>query len=266
MATAAELKPGGFALWGGTAAPRLLAAAVLLAGWQALALSGLLFRDVVPPLGALARGVWFVLTDDAFWSNALVTAGELAAALLIGGLLGVATGLALGTSRLVAAAFERWIAWLGPTPKIILFPVLILLCGVGAGSKIAMGAVSCYFPMVLSTAAAIRGVDPVLLRVARSFRARGYQVLLKIYLPATAAPLVNGLRLGFGVALIGVLLAETKLSNQGIGFAVMQAYARFDMPRMYGLLILVVGFAALVNIALGRGASRAAGALSKKDH
>ncbi len=69
-------------------------------------------------------------------------------------------------------------------------------------------------------------------------------MLTKIYLPAMAAPLVNGVRLGFGVALIGVLLAETKLSNQGIGFMIMQAYHRFDMPRMYALLILAVASAA----------------------
>ena len=243
-----------------TALPRLVAVVVLLVGWQALALSGLLFRDVVPPLGALAGGLGAALTDPGLRRNALVTGGELLAALAIGGGLGVAAGLVLGIWRFAAAAFERWFAWLGPTPKIILFPVLIMLCGVGTGSKIAMGAVSCFFPIVLSTAAAVRGVDPVLLRVARSFRARADQLLLKIYLPATVGPMLNGARLGFGVALIGVLLAETKLSNQGIGFAVMQAYARFDMPRMYGLLILVVAFAAAVNLAFGHAAGRSAGA------
>ena len=72
-----------------------------------------------------------------------------------------------------------------------------------------------------------------------------------------AAPLLNGARLGFGVALIGVLLAETKLSNQGIGFVVMDAYRRFDMPRMYALLILAVAFAAAVNLLAGRAASPA---------
>lgn len=243
----------------GTAAPRLLAAIVLLGGWQALAWSGLLFRDVVPPLGALAAGLGSVLADPDFWPNALVTGGELLAAVVAGGVAGVMIGVALGVSGLVAAAFERWIAWFSPTPKIILFPVLIMLCGVGPESKVAMGAVSCFFPVALSTVAAIRGVDPVLLRVARSLRARGDQILLKVYLPATVAPMLNGARLGFGVALIGVLLAETKLSNQGIGFAVMQAYARFDMPRMYGLLILTVGFAAVVNIVISHAASRAGG-------
>jgi NitT/TauT family transport system permease protein len=61
------------------------------------------------------------------------------------------------------------------------------------------------------------------------------------------APLVNGFRLGFGVAMIGVLLAETKLSNQGIGFMIINAYARFDMPQMYALLIVTIAFAAFVN-------------------
>ncbi len=242
----------------GTLLPRLAASVLLLAAWQALALSGLLFRDVVPPLGALAAGLWGVLADPGFWGNALVTGGELAAALAIGGALGIAAGLVFGASAFIAAALERWMTWLAPTPKIILFPVLILFCGVGPGSKIAMGAVSCFFPVLLSTAAAVRGVDPVLLRVARSFRARADQILVKVYLPAAVAPMLNGVRLGFGVALIGVLLAETKLSNQGVGFLVMQAYARFDMPRMYGLLIVVVCFAAAINVAIGHAARRAA--------
>jgi len=153
---------------------------------------------------------------------------------------------------------------LGPTPKIILFPVMILMFGVGLGSKMAMGAVSCFFPVALSVAAGVRGVDPVLLRVSRSFRARLDQRLLKIYLPAMVAPLLNGARLGFGVALIGVLLAETKLSNQGVGFIVMQAYQRFDMPRMYGLLIVVVAMAAAVNVLLEQAAARAGGRRRKR--
>ena len=72
-------------------------------------------------------------------------------------------------------------------------------------------------------------------------------MFLKIELPAMTAPLVNGFRLGFGVAMIGVLLAETKLSNQGIGFMIINAYARFDMPQMYALLIVTIAFAAFVN-------------------
>jgi ABC-type nitrate/sulfonate/bicarbonate transport system permease component len=79
-----------------------------------------------------------------------------------------------------------------------------------------------------------------------------WQMALHIYLPAIRLPLANGVRLGFGVAIVGVLLAETKLSNQGIGFLVMRSYIRFDMPRTYALLILVFAFAISINAALNR--------------
>jgi len=249
MAARAKLNQAGVML------PRIVAAVVILCAWQALALSGLLFRDVIPPLQDLARGLAGVFTSPDFYANLLVTSVELLGALLVGGAAGVVVGLWLGGSRFAAAAFERWIDYLGPTPKIILFPVLILMFGVGMQSKLAMGAVSCFFPIAISVAAGLRGVNPVLLRVGRSFRARLDQKLLKIYLPAMVAPLLNGARLGFGVALIGVLLAETKLSKQGLGFMVMDAYQHFDMPRMYGLLIVSVGMAAGVNQLLQRAAT-----------
>jgi NitT/TauT family transport system permease protein len=244
---------------GSLLAPRLAAAFVLLAGWQALALSGLLFRDVVPPLGTVAGGLARVLADPVFYGDLAVTAGEMAVALLVGGVAGLAAGLALGSSPFLSDAYERWLNYLAPTPKIILFPVLILLFGVGSGSKMAMGAVSCFFPLAISVAAGVRGIDPILLRVGHSFRAGRLAMLTKIVLPALAATLVNGFRLGFGVALIGVLLAETKLSNQGIGFEIINAYTRFDMPRMYALLILTIVCAVLVNMAAARGAARLAG-------
>ena len=77
-------------------------------------------------------------------------------------------------------------------------------------------------------------------------------MVTKIYLPAMRAPIVNGLRLGLGVAIIGTLLAETKLSNRGLGYLIIQAYATFDMPRMYALLIVLFVLAIGVNALIGR--------------
>ena len=90
-------------------------------------------------------------------------------------------------------------------------------------------------------------MTPAWVKVGRSFRANPLQMIVKIYLPAMQAPILNGFRLGVGVAIIGVLLAETKLSNQGLGSMVMQSYSRFDMPRMYSLLIIVIAMAVAFN-------------------
>ncbi|MGE4166787.1 MAG: ABC transporter permease, partial [Xanthobacteraceae bacterium] len=152
----------------------------------------------------------------------------------------------------MSQAFESFLYYLGPTPKIIFFPIMIMWFGVGPGSKVALGTLSCFFPVALSVAAGMRLIDKVLIRVGRSFRANTWQMVTKIYLPAMRQPIMNGVRLGFGVALIGTLLAETKLSNKGIGFLIIQAYSIFDMPRMYAMLIVLFVLAIGVNALIGR--------------
>jgi ABC-type nitrate/sulfonate/bicarbonate transport system permease component len=226
---------------------RLAIIVTLLIGWELLARSGLLFQDVVPSLLKIAAALGALFVSAEFWRNLGVTAFEVALAMLIGGGAGLAAGIVIGGSRFLTRAYEPFLYYLGPTPKIIFFPVMIMWFGVGTGSKIAMGALSCFFPVALSTAAGMRQIDGVLVDVGRSFRAGPMQMVMKIYIPAMVAPIVNGLRLGLGVAIIGTLLAETKLSNKGLGFLIIQSYQRFDMPEMYAILIVVFALAALIN-------------------
>ena len=231
---------------------RVVFVVVALGTWEALSASGLLFRDVVPSLPAIGRALAKVLSSPEFYANLGVTAQEIGMAVVIGGLGGLAVGILLGANRFLSQAFESLLLYLGPTPKIIFFPVMILWFGVGTGSKIAMGAVSCFFPIAISTAAGMRQIDAVLIRVGKSFRASPWRMVKSIYLPAMREPIITGLRLGLGVAIIGTLLAETKLSNRGLGYLVIQSYALFDMPRMYALLIVLFVLAIGLNALIGR--------------
>jgi NitT/TauT family transport system permease protein len=203
-------------------------------------------------LGGWKHQFWI----PAFYWHLYVTISEVVVAMVIGGLSGLLVGLALGANPFVSAAFERYLYYLGPTPKIVFFPIMIMWFGVGPESKVAMGTVSCFFPIALSVAAGMRQIDNVLIRVGRSFRLNTWQMVTKIYLPAMREPIVNGVRLGMGVALIGTLLAETKLSNKGIGFLIIDAYNTFDMPRMYAALAVLFVLAIGANALVGR-ASRA---------
>jgi ABC-type nitrate/sulfonate/bicarbonate transport system permease component len=244
------------------AAPRRLADPVLrvriaivlvaLVAWEALAASGLVVHDVVPSLVKIAAALWKLVTTAPLYQNLGATLYEVVASLVIGGIAGAIVGLVLGGNRFLGRAFEPYLHYLGPTPKIIFFPIMIMWFGVGGGSKIAMGAISCFFPVALSTAVGMRQIEPVLVRVGQSFRASTLQMVAKIYLPAMRPAMLTGLRLGMGVAIIGVLLAETKLSNRGLGYLVIQRYTNFDMPGMYAILIVVFTLAVLANIALSR--------------
>ncbi|EAS50398.1 possible permease protein, ABC-type nitrate/sulfonate/bicarbonate transporter [Aurantimonas manganoxydans SI85-9A1] len=207
---------------------------------------------MVPPLQAIVRALARLLGSAEFYVNLWASLYETAVALLVGGGAGLFVGIALGGSRFLGRAFEPYLYYLGPTPKIIFFPIMIMWFGVGPGSKMAMGAMSCFFPVALSVAVGMRAIPSILIRVGQSFRASQAQMVTKIYLPAMREPVVNGFRLGFGIALIGVLLAETKLSNQGLGFLVIQNYQRFDMPAMYALLIAVFALSILANAGISR--------------
>jgi ABC-type nitrate/sulfonate/bicarbonate transport system permease component len=249
---------------------RIAIIVAMLACWEALAASGLLYRDVVPSLFAIGKALFNLLTVPdmpieinlfglqgatkipAIYWHLYVTFYEIAIGMLIGGLSGLVVGIALGSSRLLRRAYEPMLYYLGPCPKIIFFPVMIMWFGVGPGSKVAMGAISCFFPVALNVAGGMREIDRVLIRVGRSFRANTWQMVTKIYLPAMRHPIINGIRIGLGVCLIGTLLAETKLSNSGVGFLVIQAYSLFNMPLMYALLIVLFVIAIGANALIGR--------------
>jgi NitT/TauT family transport system permease protein len=249
---------------------RIAIIVVALASWEALSASGLLYRDVVPSLLAIGKALFNLLTVPdmpvelspfglqgtasipAIYWHLYVTFYEIAIGLLIGGLSGLIAGIALGSSRVLREAYEPLLYYLGPCPKIIFFPVMIMWFGVGPGSKVAMGAISCFFPVALNVAGGMREIDRVLIRVGRSFRANTWQMVTKIYLPAMRHPIINGMRIGLGVCLIGTLLAETKLSNSGVGFLVIQAYSLFNMPLMYALLIVLFVIAIGANALIGR--------------
>jgi len=253
---------------------RIAIIAAIVVIWEIVAASGWLFRDVVPSLTKIGRQLFLILTHPdfalqvdvglenfrlafdlmipEFYRHLWVTMAEVATATAVGGLAGLVIGLVLGANPFLSRAFERFLYYLGPTPKIIFFPIMIMWFGVGPGSKVAMGTISCFFPVALTAAAGMRQIDDVLIRVGRSFRASTWQMVTKIYLPAMRQPIVNGVRLGMGVSVIGTLLAETKLSNRGVGFLIINAYSTFDMPRMYALLILLFVVAIGANALVAR--------------
>jgi NitT/TauT family transport system permease protein len=266
-----------FARFSRLGAVTLLRIAIILALlviWEIVARSGWLYKDVVPSLLAIGEALFHLLTArvmvcDAdfavgpmhfawhlpmpeFYCNLGRTLREIAYALIIGGISGLVVGIALGANRFLSRAYESILYYLGPTPKIIFFPLMIMWFGLGTGSKVALGAISCFFPVALSAAAGVREIDKVLIRVGKSFRLNAWQMTTKIYLPAMRQAMINGVRLGLGIALIGTLLAETKLSNFGIGFLIIQAYALFDMPRMYATLIVLFVLAIGANSVISR--------------
>lgn len=96
--------------------------------WEALSRSGLLFRDVVPSLLAIGTSMWKLLLNPAFYTNLQVTAWEIFTSLAIGSALGIFVGIVIGANRFLSLAYEPYVYYLAPTPRII-FPTTRLTSG-----------------------------------------------------------------------------------------------------------------------------------------
>ena len=229
---------------------RLVTALAGFIGWELLAWSGLLYRGVVPPLEQVLLALLGLVADPDLYPNLLATAWEVLVGFVLAGLAGIAGGLVLGASRLAHDAAEPYMDALASAPKIVFLPIAMLFFGLGMESKIALGALSGLFPVLLNTMAGVRALPSIYGRVGRSLHLTPGQMALRIYVPALRRPIVTGLRLGLGVCVVGILLSEIKLSKIGLGHLAADAYSHFRIAELYAVLILIFLLAALANLAL----------------
>ena len=229
---------------------RLALLVLTIACWELISYSGLFYKEVFPSITTILSELTILLQTSEFYGHTWVTLFEVGAGLFFAISLGGVTGIIIGSSHVLHRGLDPILVALATTPKIIFFPIIMLLVGIGVESKIAMGALSAYFPICLSTAAGIRSVPQVFIDSAKSFGVSRLQLIRFIYFPAVLPELLTGVRIGLGVCIIGVLLGEIKISNQGLGFMAIEYYNMFNVPALYASLIVIFGMAVVINLAI----------------
>ena len=228
----------------GTAAVLL----ALLALWQGLfAVVG--GSGLSSPAQAFAR-LGALLATGGFWINVAETARAFAAAVAISLLGGVALGILLGLRRLSGVVFEPILINLYALPKVTLYPVVLLVFGLGLSARVAFGVMHGLIPLALFTMNAIVLLPPVYLRTARIMRLSGWQVATRIVLPAVLPEVLSGARLCVSLCLLGVLIGEMFASSRGLGFMVTNAMQVGDMATALAVAILLAAVAVAMNMAL----------------
>jgi NitT/TauT family transport system permease protein len=130
---------------------------------------------------------------------------------------------------------------------IALFPVFILFFGIGELSKIVIIFWASVWPVLLGTVSGVKGVDPVLVKSARSMGARGATLFAKVIVPAAAPAVFTGVRLGAAYAFMVLVAAEMIGANAGLGFLVLNSQEVFQIPRMYAAIVALAAFGLAVN-------------------
>lgn len=219
----------------------------VLGAWEAAGSMGLLY-GLVPTFSATIQAAWMLLSTGKIWPDIMTSSYEIGVAMLIAVVCGIGTGLVLSPIEYIRKLFEPLIVYLGSIPKIILFPIALLFLSVGPGSKIALGAVSGFVPVLMNVMVGFREVDDKYVRMAKSKGASRFQLYRKIYFPAMIYPIFAGIRLGMGVAITGTLLGETKVANRGLGFLADHYYGQFGVAEMYAVLLIIFIGAAVINL------------------
>jgi NitT/TauT family transport system permease protein len=221
---------------------------LLLLIWQGMA-QWVGTTALAGPGPTLAYLVHFVPTER-FAINAISTAITFGWALLYAYGLGLAIGVWMGAHRLSGAVGEPVLVTLYSLPKITLYPVILLIFGLTLSGKVTFGAIHGVLPVALLTMAAIRNIPPVYLKSARTMHLSHWQTILTVLLPATLPEVVAGLRIGFTVTLLGVLLAEMFASENGLGFLIINAMALLQTEEMIAIAVVLFVFAAVANALL----------------
>lgn len=229
---------------------RLLLFLALLVLWQVL--SWIAGPEVITSPPATARKLAAMISAPDFVGHAYETGRAFAAALVISLLGGLVIGLALGFRRLAGEVAEPLLVALYSIPKITLYPVILLLFGLGVSAKIAFGAIHGIIPVALFAMNAVRNIRGVHLRAARAMRLTHLQIAVHVLVPATLPEIVAGFRLGFALTLLGTLIGEMFASQRGIGYMLVQAMETNDTATIMALALLLVTIATTASWALLR--------------
>ncbi|TAK67038.1 MAG: ABC transporter permease subunit [Betaproteobacteria bacterium] len=171
-------------------------------------------------------------------------------ALLISYAGGVLLGLTLGFHRFSGEVAEPMLGALYSLPKIALYPIILQIFGLGLSAKVAFGALHGVIPVALFSMNAVRGINPMHLRTARVLRLSSIETVRTIVAPAIIPEIVTGLRVGFSLTLLGVLIGEMFASQHGMGFLLINAINLHDVKMITTLIFVLFLFATVTSAIL----------------
>ncbi|RKN07400.1 ABC transporter permease [Streptomyces radicis] len=220
--------------------------AALLVIWQTGSSSGLIPPATLPALSdVIDAGTYLAETGD-LQRNVLISLRRIAIGFALGATAGLLLGFAVGMSAIAEGLFDRSLQMVRTIPHLALVPLMIAWFGIGELPKVLLVALGTLFPVYLNTVNGIRGVDPRLIELGRSYGLGPLGVIRRVVVPGALPSILTGIRYALGVAWLTLVVAETIASRDGIGFLAQNAreQLRTDQIVLAILLYALAGFLA----------------------
>lgn len=209
--------------------------------WEAAGRWGWVHKVLLPPLSAILRTFFEAIASGEILEHLGVSLWRAGLGYALAALFAVALGVAMGYWRRLYDACEITIEYLRALPPPAIIPLAMVFLGIGDALKVFIIFFSCTFPILVNTIDGVRGVDPVLIRTARTFGLSARQTAWKVILPAAAPFIMTGLRIATAIALILTVISEMIGATSGIGYFILENQRTLHVTRMYaGILVLAL--------------------------
>lgn len=158
---------------------------------------------------------------------------------LFGGLSGLVMGLVMGWSHRLRALVDPMIAAIHPIPKLALFPLIMIIFGVGEESRLIVVAVAMFFPILINTMAGVRQISPTHFEVAQSFHANIFSLFSRVVLPGSLPMVLSGIRLALNIGLLIAFAVELVGAQDGLGVMIWFAWETGRPEKLYPTLAVI---------------------------
>jgi len=212
--------------------------------------TGLIDHRVMIAPSEMAVALARLLVSGSVNHDLLLTLGVVVTAVGLSVVIGFALGLMIHAMPRVRQALDPFFATYYAVPIFIFYPVLVAIFGLSLIPIVLIGIANAGVAMIIATLTGLDRVPRVLLKVARVHRMSRLDTAIKLQLPAAAPHLFTGIKLAVSYGFIAVIASEFILAPAGLGREIADAYADFNNPRMYALMLLVLIIATVINMGL----------------
>ncbi len=226
---------------------RIVGILLLLTAWETLPRLGVVDRVFLPPFSEVADEWVVLLRDGDLWEHTAASLTRAASGFAIAILIALPLGLLIGWFRLVEQFLNPLLEVFRNTAPLALLPVFVLIFGLGETSKIAIIVYGCVWPVLLNTISGVRGVDPLLVKSARSMGVSPLRLFQKVILPAAVPTIFTGVRLAGAYAILILVAAELVGAKAGLGYLINYAQSNFAIPEMYAGIITISAVGLIIN-------------------
>ena len=217
---------------------------MLLVLWDVLVRTGVLDARFFPAPSKIFDTLMFLVRDGSLWANTWASLKRLFWGFLLGGVPALLLGISMGLNRPLRALVDPLVSATYPVPKSAIFPLILLIFGLGEASKIVMVAIGVFYPVLINAVTGVMEINKMYLDVGRNFGANRWQVFRTIAFPGAVPHIMSGVKLGIGMGLILIAIAEMIGAKSGLGFMIWNAWEILSVETMYvGLIVIaLLGF------------------------